>query len=49
MPKHMQDSSIYPGIRQELRTRGYSGENIQKLLSGNVTRVLQEAELVAPV
>lgn len=47
-PKPGQDVSIYRDVRRELRLRGFSGESIQKILGGNVTRVFQQAEAVAP-
>jgi membrane dipeptidase len=47
LPEQIQHSSIFRITREELRNRGYSGESIHKVFSGNVMRVFQEAERVA--
>lgn len=47
LPAGLQDVGCYPNITQELTDRGYSKEDIHKLLGGNVLRVLKEAEKVA--
>jgi membrane dipeptidase len=46
-PKQLEDVSCYPYITQELLNRGYSREDIHKVLGGNVLRVLRAAEGVA--
>ena len=39
--------STYPLITQELLNRGWTAENIHKLMSGNILRVMRAAERVA--
>ena len=46
-PKQLEDVSCYPYVTQELLNRGYSKEDILKILGGNVLRVLRQAEQVA--
>jgi len=46
-PKQLEDVSCYPYITQELLNRGYTKEQIHKILGGNVLRVLREAEEVS--
>ena len=46
-PRQLEDVSCYPYITQELLNRGYSREEIHKVLGGNVLRVMREAEAVA--
>jgi membrane dipeptidase len=46
-PKGMEDVSCYPRLFAELVRRGWSDEDLAKLASGNVLRVLRQAELVA--
>ncbi len=46
-PKQLEDVSCYPYITQELLNRGYTREEIHKILGGNVLRVLRRAEEVA--
>ena len=46
-PKQLEDVSCYPYITQELLNRGYSKEDIQKVLGLNILRVMREAEQVA--
>lgn len=41
LPKQLEDVSTYPVITQELLNRGYKPEQIHKLMSGNVLRVLR--------
>ena len=47
MPDQLEDVSTYPRITQELLNRGYSAEQIRKIMGGNIMRVLKEAESVA--
>jgi membrane dipeptidase len=46
-PKQLEDVSYYPYITQELLNRGYTKEQIHKVLGGNLLRVLRQAEEVA--
>ncbi len=43
LPVGLDDVSYYPNITQELLQRGYSAEQIHKILGGNILRVLREA------
>jgi membrane dipeptidase len=47
LPRQLEDVSCYPYITQELLNRGYSREDIHKILGGNVLRALRQAEQVA--
>lgn len=47
MPEGAQDVSMLPNITYELLKRGYSERDIQKILGGNVLRVMAEAERVS--
>jgi membrane dipeptidase len=47
LPKQLEDVSTYPNITQGLLDRGYSHEDIKKILGGNLMRVLAAAERVA--
>ena len=47
VPDQLEDVSTYPRITQELLNRGYSAEQIRKIMGGNIMRVLKEAEAVA--
>ena len=47
LPDQLQDVSRYPYITQELLNRGYTPEQIRKVLGANVLRVMQTAEQVA--
>lgn len=47
LPAQLEDVSCYPYITQELLNRGYTAEQIHKVLGQNVLRVLREAEQVA--
>jgi membrane dipeptidase len=47
LPVGLEDVSTYPAITQELLNRGYSAEQIHKILGGNILRVLRHAERVA--
>lgn len=46
-PRGMEDVSTYPLITEMLVQRGYSEEDIHKVLYKNALRVLREAELAA--
>ncbi len=47
VPKQLEDVSCYPYITQELLNRGYSKEDILKILGGNLLRVMRKVEAVA--
>ncbi len=47
LPRQMGDVSCYPYITQELLTRGYTDEQVLKVLGGNALRVLRDAERAA--
>lgn len=47
LPKQLEDVSTYPVITQELLNRGYSRKDIHKIMSGNIMRVIQQAEKVS--
>lgn len=47
LPEQLDDVSTYPYVTQELLNRGYSTEDIRKILGENVLRVMREAEDVA--
>jgi membrane dipeptidase len=44
VPRQLEDVSCYPYITQELLNRGYTKEEIHKILGGNVLRVMRRAE-----
>lgn len=44
LPKQLQDVSTYPVITQALLDRGYPEEDIHKIMSGNILRVIRDAE-----
>ena len=46
-PVGMEDVSGYPALFVELARRGYSREDLEKIASGNMLRVLREAEAYA--
>jgi membrane dipeptidase len=46
-PKQLDDVSYYPFITQELLNRGHGKEEIQKILGGNILRVMRAAEQTA--
>lgn len=46
-PEQLDDVSGYPFLVQALLNRGYSEEDIHKIMGGNLLRVLREAERVA--
>jgi membrane dipeptidase len=47
LPVGLEDVSKYPDITLELVKRGYTKEQIHKILGGNILRVLKQAEKVA--
>lgn len=47
LPKQLQDVATYPVITQGLLDRGYSEEEIKKILGENIFRVFEQVELVA--
>jgi N-acyl-D-amino-acid deacylase len=47
LPRQLEDVSTYPRITQELLNRGYTAQQIHKILGGNALRVMREAERVA--
>lgn len=47
LPSQLEDVSTYPLITQELLNRGYSRDQVHRILGGNVMRVLRAAETVA--
>jgi membrane dipeptidase len=47
LPAGMEDVSKYPYITQELLNRGYSPDDVKKVLGGNLMRVFRAAEAVA--
>jgi membrane dipeptidase len=47
MPYGMEDASRFPWITEGLLQRGYSEEEIQKILGGNVLRLMQDVEAAA--
>jgi membrane dipeptidase len=47
LPAGLEDVSGYPNLVGELLRRGYSEEDIRKICSGNVLRVMREVERVA--
>ena len=44
VPLGMEDASKLPKITQALLDRGYSERDIQKILGGNILRVMEEVE-----
>ncbi len=46
-PRQLEDVSCYPYITQELLNRGYSKEQVHKVLGGNLLRAMRQAEQVA--
>src|SRR5438552_14794408 len=46
-PAQLEDVSTYPLITQELLNRGYKADNIHKIMSGNILRVMRAAEKAA--
>ena len=47
MPAQLEDVSGYPYITQELLNRGYSEQDIHKVMGANLLRALRQAEQVA--
>ncbi|GIW98656.1 MAG: dipeptidase [Pirellulaceae bacterium] len=47
VPEQLEDVSKYPVLTQVLLDRGYREEDIQKILSGNIMRVMRQAEAAA--
>jgi membrane dipeptidase len=47
LPQDLQDVSCFPLLTQEMLNRGYSTEQIQKVLGSNAQRVLRGVEAVA--
>jgi membrane dipeptidase len=47
LPTQLEDVSSYPYITQALLDRGYSAEDVQKILGGNLMRVMRGAEETA--
>lgn len=47
LPSQIDDVSSYPLITQELLNRGYTPDEIGKILNGNILRVMRAAEKVA--
>src|SRR5438067_1690826 len=46
-PEGARDESMVPNITYELLKRGYSEQDIDKILGGNLLRVFAQAEMVA--
>ncbi len=44
MPLGMEDVSKLPKITEALLTRGYSEQDVERILGGNVLRVIEEVE-----
>ncbi len=47
LPKQLEDVSTYPLLTQVLMDRGYSEEDIHKIMSENILRVMHDVEAVA--
>lgn len=47
MPFGMEDASKFPRITEALLSQGYSGSDIQKILGGNVLRLMRSVEAAA--
>jgi membrane dipeptidase len=47
MPDGMEDCSKLPKITEALLRKGYSDEDIRKILGGNTLRVMEQAERVS--
>ena len=47
MPLGMEDASKLPAITEALLKRGYSERDVEKILGGNLLRVMEQAEQVA--
>ncbi len=44
LPAGLEDVSCYPALLEALADRGWSDDDLGKLTSGNIVRVLREAE-----
>jgi len=47
MPEGMEDASKLPKITEALLRKGYSEEDIRKILGGNTLRIMEQAEAVS--
>jgi len=47
MPDGLEDCSQLPKITEALLRKGYSEENIQKILGGNILRVMEQSETIS--
>ncbi len=47
VPRQLEDVSMYPVLTQVLLDRGYSEQDIHKIMSENILRVMQQVEAVA--
>lgn len=47
LPEGLEDVSCFPRLTEELLRRGYSNENVKKILGGNFLRVMREVEKIA--
>ena len=47
LPKQLEDVSKYPNLTQGMLDRGFSDEDVLKVLGGNLLRVMEQAERVA--
>jgi membrane dipeptidase len=47
VPKGLEDVSTYPALTAELLRRGYTDEDVKKILGLNMLRVMKKAEEVA--
>jgi len=47
VPQNLEDVSQYPGLVAELLRRGYSKDDVKKILGQNVLRVMRQVEQVA--
>ncbi len=47
LPRQMEDVSCYPYLTQALLQRGYTRQQIHKILGGNILRVFEQVERVA--
>jgi membrane dipeptidase len=47
VPRGLEDVSTYPALTAELLRRGYSDEDVKKILGLNTLRVMKKAEAVS--
>lgn len=47
VPQQLEDVSMYPYLTQALLNRGYAEGDIHKFMSGNILRVIRQAEAIA--